>query len=575
MRCRISLLACCCFLSRESAAFVPAARVSSSLQHHAAGSRASSSRRTVSSKMQAELAAEVDTMNEAAEVDGKKKVVVIGAGWAGLAAAYELSKQNDDFDVTLLEGGKSVGGLVAGWLTPGGRPVEAGVHGFWYPYRNIFRLIEDDLKIDPFTPWTQSAQYSPNGLEVISPIFQNMPRLPSPMGTFLYPSFLRLPWFDRLTALGLLASVVDWDNTPEAWRKYDKYTARELFRMMGCSERLYRDAFEPMLLVGLFAPGEQCSAAGALGMLYFFILAHQADFDVKWCRGTTGEMIFKPWVQRIEENGAKVLVEKRVSDVEVCPDTGRVVSVRCGGESFPCDAVVSAVGINGVKGIVRAAPGLSKLPFFSKMMNLRSVDALAVRLYLDRRVRIPYQSNACFGFDKTTGWTFFDLTAMHDSLDKSEGTVLEADFYHADQLLPRSDQDLVAKVQGDIATCVSAVGRAKVVDYSVVRIAQGVTHFSPGSYDSMPTCETPIPNMFMSGDWIVNDHGSFSQGRKSVRYRGGGGKCRSEAPGRRSRQQHHPVRRRRAAHSSPEGGEWSSKTSRQGVARGGLVASVS
>ena len=55
----------------------------------------------------------------------------------------------------------------------------------------------------------------------------------------------------------------------------------------------------------------------------------------------------------------------------------------------------------------------------------------------------------------------------------------------------------------------------QVVDYSVVRIAQGVTHFSPGSYDSMPTCETPIPNMFMSGDWIVNDHGSFSQGTSS------------------------------------------------------------
>lgn len=44
--------------------------------------------------------------------------------------------------------------------------------------------------------------------------------------------------------------------------RYDKYSARELFRTMGCSERLYTDAFEPMLLVGLFAPGEQCSAAG-------------------------------------------------------------------------------------------------------------------------------------------------------------------------------------------------------------------------------------------------------------------------------------------------------------------------
>ena len=65
---------------------------------------------------------------------------------------------------------------------------------------------------------------------------------------------------------------------------------------------------------------------------------------------------------------------RRVSDIEVCPDTGSVVSVSCGDESFPCDAVVSAVGINGVKGIVRAAPALSKFPFFSKMMNLRWVQ---------------------------------------------------------------------------------------------------------------------------------------------------------------------------------------------------------
>ena len=35
-----------------------------------------------------------------------------------------------------------------------------------YPYRNIFKLIEKELNIDPFTPWTQSAQYSPEGLEV-------------------------------------------------------------------------------------------------------------------------------------------------------------------------------------------------------------------------------------------------------------------------------------------------------------------------------------------------------------------------------------------------------------------------
>ena len=81
-----------------------------------------------------------------------------------------------------------------------------------------------------------------------------------------------------------------------------------------------------------------------------------------------------------------------MTDITVSPDTGAVTSVQCGeGETYDADAVVCAVGINGAKGIVRAAPALSKYPFFANMMNLRSVDALAVRLYLDRRVRIPYQ----------------------------------------------------------------------------------------------------------------------------------------------------------------------------------------
>lgn len=69
------------------------------------------------------------------------------------------------------------------------------------------------------------------------------------------------------------------------------------------------------------------------------------------------------------------------------------------------------------------------------------LNFLASRLSSPR----PLRSNACFGFDKTTGWTFFDLTSLHDNLENNEGTVLEADFYHADQLLPRSDEDLVAK----------------------------------------------------------------------------------------------------------------------------------
>ena len=439
------------------------------------------------------------------------RVVVIGAGWAGLGAAYHLAKQG--YDVTLLEASRYPGGLVAGWRTEGGRSVEAGIHGFWYPYSNIFSLTRE-LGISPFTPFTRSSQYSPAGLEVESPIFQDLPQLPTPLGTFLYTQFKRLPLIDRLSALPLLYALIDFDNSDAAWRRYDSVTARELFKDFSVSARLYRDSFEPMLLVGLFAPGEQCSAAATLGMLYYFILAHQPNFDVVWCRGTVGEMIFRPWVERIEQAGGKLISNRRVSDIQI-DSTGRATGVVCGDEVFAADAVIFAVGVNGMQKIVSSSPSLHRKEF-QDLMNLGAVDVLATRLWFDRKIAIPRPSNACFGFHPTTGWTFFDLNVLHDEYRDEPGTVVEADFYHANQFLPLSDEEIVSIVRRDLATCVPTFKEAKVIDSSVIRLPRAVTHFAPGSYQYMLRAKTSIENVFMSGDWIINRHGSWSQEKAYV-----------------------------------------------------------
>ncbi|WP_218082025.1 hydroxysqualene dehydroxylase [Anthocerotibacter panamensis] len=438
------------------------------------------------------------------------QVVVVGAGWAGLGAAYHLARQG--YDVTLLEAGPYPGGLVAGWRTAGGRSVEAGIHGFWYPYCNIFALLRE-LELEPFTPWTRSAQYSLQGLEVESPIFQDLPRLPTPLGTFLYTQFKRLPLVDRLSALPLLYALIDFDNSDAAWRRYDPMTARELFKQFGVSQRLYQDAFEPMLLVGLFAPGEQCSAAAALGMLYFFILAHQADFDVVWCRGTVGEKIFKPWGERIAHVGGRVVTGCRVNDLRV-DEAGQVTGVVAGEQVYPADAVIFAVGVSGMQKIVQGSPSLRER--LRGVMNLGAVDVLATRLWFDRKIAIPRASNACFGFEATTGWTFFDLNALHDEYREEAGTVVEADFYHANQWLPLDDAQILPLVQHYLATCVPAFGEARLIDSSVIRLPRAVTHFAPGSYQHLLSGTTSFANVFMAGDWIVNRHGSWSQEKAYV-----------------------------------------------------------
>ncbi len=441
-----------------------------------------------------------------------KKIVVVGAGWAGLGATYHLAKQG--YQVTLLEAGSYPGGLVAGWKTSSGRSVEAGIHGFWYPYKNIFALI-NELGINPFTTWTRSSQYSPVGLEAESPIFQDLPRLPTPLGTFIYTQFQRLPLIDRLSALPLLYAVIDFDNSDSAWRRYDLVTARELFKQFGVSQRLYKESFEPMLLVGLFAPGEQCSAAATLGMLYFFILAHQPDFDVVWCRGTVGEKIFRPWAEKIERAGGKILTNRRVTDL-ISDNDNRVTGVVCDDEVFTADAVIFAVGINGMKKIVSGSPVLQSRAEFRNLSNLGGIDVLATRLWFDRKINIPRPSNACFGFDSTTGWTFFDLNALHDEYKDEPGTVVEVDFYHANQFIPLEDKEIIPLVHNYLTTCVPAFGQAKVIDSSVIRLPQAVTHFAPGSYNHMLPAKTSFSNLFMSGDWIINRHGSWSQEKAYV-----------------------------------------------------------
>ena len=270
-----------------------------------------------------------------------------------------------------------------------------------------------------------------------------------------------------------------------------------------------------MLLVGLFAPGEQCSAAAALGMLYYFILAHQPDFDVKWCRGTVGEMIFRPWVAQIEQAGGRILANRRVSDV-ILADDDRISGVVCGDEVFEADAVIFAVGITGMKKIVAGSRTLQARPEFSNLSNLGAIDVLAVRLWCDRKVHIPLPSNACFGFHPTTGWTFFDLNTLHDEYWDEPGTVVEVDFYHANQLLSLEDDAIISRVQRDLATCVPEFRNTQIVDHSVIRLPQAVSHFAPGSYRYLLPVATPFKNVFMSGDWIVNRHGSWSQEKAYV-----------------------------------------------------------
>jgi len=507
------------------------------------------SSKSLSSQVVAKATAEASTSNNQNNLgdDNREKIVIIGGGWGGLSAAYALHKHNINsgdqdkkYSIKLIEASPRVGGLVRDGFTSmkGLYKAEAGQHGFWDNYHNIFQLLDELPNIDVddvLTDYAEQGQYSPNGLEAVWPVYRNMnPPLPTGLAQALYTRFNNLSIIDRATAFPLVLAFSEFDDSYEAWEKYDDVSFRDLCIKLGVSRKCYNEAFEPMILTGLFAPGSECSAAAALGMAYFFVLKSQNSFDVRWCKGNIGEKIFQPWVDFMSnekeggenQEGVEFITSTRVVGFDtVSSDDCRFSKVICesqeSGEkqSIDADKVIFAVGGAALNAMVRLSPVLSKHHEFRRFSNLRGTGVLATRLYLDKKVDTPFSANACWGFDKGVGMTFFDITKLHEIKNEDyDGSIIEVDYYHAASLIVMDDETIVQKAKQDIDTILgkSAI-EAEVIDAAVVRLPSAVNWYSPGSYANMPDAKSEtILNAYFVGDLVRSRHGSWSQEKAFV-----------------------------------------------------------
>lgn len=474
-------------------------------------------------------------------------ITIVGAGWAGLSAAHHLLLQHQQYqqpqknssnstttmEVTLVDAAPRVGGLVRDGFASQKqqRDAEAGQHGFWRNYRNIYKFLNETYDLwNLLSDYAPQGQYSPRGLEAVWPVYQDQqPRLPTGLAQLLYTDFLGLPLEDRLTALPLVLAFSEFDNSPEAWDRYDKISFRDLCVQLGVSDKCYDEAFEPMILTGLFAPGRNCSAAAALGMAYFFVLQSQCAFDVQWCRGNIGDRIFQPWVDQMKEHGLRLECATRVVGFDVESDA--ITAVQCrraDGSQFilPSDDVILCVSAKALNSFAQFCPNLAQYDEFRGFANLRGTSVLATRIYLDKTITALYSANACWGFHKDVGMTFFDIRALHGS-DDDDGTskeedgvrsVFEVDYYYADRLLALSDDDLIQQVKQDLNALLGIkCEQASVLDAAIVRLPGAVNWYFPGSYQYLPDLRSRcLSNLYYAGVVVKSDHGSWSQEKAFV-----------------------------------------------------------
>lgn len=452
---------------------------------------------------------------------GQSHVVVIGGGWAGWGAAKSLCEAG--VGVTLIDGVVDPTGSQP-ITTKSGKPFEAGTRGFWKDYPNINALSEE-LDIDHiFTDFTTSAFWSPDGLEASAPVFGELFHWPSPLGQMIATvnNFKRLPIQDRLSIAGLLYAMLDFYRSDKVFQKYDDLSAQSLFKQLGISDRLINEFLRPILLVGLFKPPEELSAAVTMELLYYYALAHQDSFDVRWMNSKSiAEHLFKPLSRRlISRHHLRVLGGTLATRLNVSAEKQCISSVEIQGVTTKAveviedvDAVVLAIGAKGLRSLMSRSPECgSAAPELVAAASLGSIDVVSVRLWLDRYVPIAYPANVFSRFEslKGAGGTFFMLDQLQaDSErelwgeDQPQGSVIASDFYNAFAIAAMNDQDIIDRLMHDLLPIAHLdFKNAQVVDHEVRRYPGSVSLFSPGSFRKRPPLETSVETIVCAGDWV-------------------------------------------------------------------------
>jgi len=444
-------------------------------------------------------------------------VVVVGAGWGGWGASKSLLESG--CRVTLLDTQEDPTGRTP-MVNKNGKPVDAGQRGFWKDYPNIERMVSDLglSETDVWTEFTNSSFYSPSGLEATAPVFSKspFPTLPSPVGQILatFPLFERLPLSDRASMAGLLAATLDclaFDEggdgpDSEVLAAYDRMSAHgkklcplgnrrivlfiplmstlsniamtaifvvfllqfiitrhpslDLFIKFGLSERLVKDFITPTLLVGLFKPPHELSALVTMELLYYYALAHQDSFDVRWIKsGTVASSLIAPLATRLLDEYPEFTVLGGCAVTEVAEASAVVNKAVDGSKNKPparattkkwaqvvkykdfsdrssgkpavdksiddAAGVVLALGAKGMTAVVNGSPLLANEPPLSAAASNSGIDVISVRLWLDRVVptRTPANVFASFPELRGAGGTFFMLDQLQVTDAESEAAL--------------------------------------------------------------------------------------------------------------------------------------------------------
>ena len=261
----------------------------------------------------------------------KKSVVVVGAGLAGLACAYELSQRG--FSVTLLERSPQLGGKIASWPIQVGNEnfmMEHGFHGFFPQYYNLNSLVEEldisqnFLSLNSYSVVFKDGKYQP---EVFRP---SNSAFPWNVVDLAVASPNRLRWGINLTKPKhwQVFRAIGGFQTQKTFNRLDNLSVAEWVEE-DFPTGLYDLYFLPFAKSSLNAP-DRMSVGELMQFFHFYFFGNPEGLAFNGTRQDMGTSLVQPISKAIEGKGGKIITGATVSDIQVSKNRIDFISYQQG-----------------------------------------------------------------------------------------------------------------------------------------------------------------------------------------------------------------------------------------------------
>jgi hydroxysqualene dehydroxylase len=286
----------------------------------------------------------------------KKRIAVIGGGWAGCAASITLARAGHR--VSLFEASRTLGGR-ARHVEVNGLGLDNGQHimlGAYSATLESMRLVGiRPEKVLLRLPLQMRYPPESGGMDFVTP------RLPAPLhmlaGLFRASGLNR----DDKMSLARFSTTAKWMG----WTLNIDCTVTELLERFDQTDRLIQLMWRPLCIAALNTPPERASARVFLHVLRDSIGAGRAASDMLIPRVDLSELFPRRAGAFIEQHGGQVELGTAIKTIGKDASAWRLtVSGKPSPEETPFDAVIIATHATQANELLAGVPGSAALPDF-------------------------------------------------------------------------------------------------------------------------------------------------------------------------------------------------------------------